>query len=137
MKNFPHSWITMKTEKSSTRHRWRLLKKCPVGLVCHQSTPPRAMRIPDPTTTSRAATADTEDVDPRRHVRRLGLGQETLREEPAQEPSPDAPRARRGSLRPFVRTRCGRRIGKEDPVMAQQPPSIWTGGEAANHPANS
>jgi hypothetical protein len=39
MKNLPHRWITMNAMNSSTLHRCRLLKKCPIPEVCHQAGP--------------------------------------------------------------------------------------------------
>ena len=47
IQNLPHRWMTKKAMNASTLHRWRLLKKWPTGLVCHQSGPPTAMMIPE------------------------------------------------------------------------------------------
>ena len=47
IQNLPHRWMTRKAMNSSTLHRCRLLKKWPIGLVCHQSVPPSAMANPE------------------------------------------------------------------------------------------
>src|SRR5215472_2707829 len=62
IQNFPHKWITISAMNSSTLHRCKLLKKCPTGLVCHQSTPPRASANPDTTATPSAARLATPNT---------------------------------------------------------------------------
>ncbi len=49
----------MKAMKVSTLQRCRLLKKCPTGLVCHQSTPPSAIANPEATATASATRVAT------------------------------------------------------------------------------
>jgi hypothetical protein len=51
--------MTMNAMNSSTDHRCRLLKKCPTGLVCHQSEPPSASAKPLTITMPSAASAAT------------------------------------------------------------------------------
>src|SRR5581483_2599375 len=59
IQNLPHRWMTSSAMNSSTLHRCRLLKKCPTRLVCHQSTPPRAIAKPLTITTPSAASDAT------------------------------------------------------------------------------
>ena len=62
IQNFPHRWMTKKAMKASTLHRWRLLKKCPTELVCHQSGPPMAMTMPEAITRPRVAKLATPNT---------------------------------------------------------------------------
>src|SRR6516162_9221982 len=47
---------------NSTLHKCVLLKKCPTGLVCHQSVPPSAIANPDTTATPKAAKVATPNT---------------------------------------------------------------------------
>ena len=62
IQNLPHRWMTMNAMNSSTLHRCRLLKKCPTGLVCHQSEPPSASANPEAMTMPRAASEATPNT---------------------------------------------------------------------------
>ena len=62
IQNLPHRWMTSSAMNSSTLHRCRLLKKCPTGLVCHQSVPPSAIAAPLASTTPSAASAATPNT---------------------------------------------------------------------------
>ena len=62
IQNLPHRWMTKKAMKASTLHKWRLLKKCPTALVCHQSGPPTAMMMPDRITSPRVARLATPNT---------------------------------------------------------------------------
>src|SRR5215831_15073125 len=52
----------MNAMNSSTLHRCVLLKKCPTGLVCHQSVPPIAMVNPDTIARAKAASVATPNT---------------------------------------------------------------------------
>ena len=54
--------MTSSAMNSSTLHMCRLLKKCPTGLVCHQSVPPSAIAAPLASTTTNAASAATPNT---------------------------------------------------------------------------
>ena len=62
IQNLPHKWMTSSAMNSSTLHRCRLLKKCPTGLVCHQSVPPIAMAKPLTMATPSAASEATPNT---------------------------------------------------------------------------
>ncbi len=62
IQNLPHRWMTSSAMNSSTLHRCRLLKKCPTGLVCHQSVPPSAIVNPDTIATPSATSAPTPNT---------------------------------------------------------------------------
>ena len=67
IQNLPHRWMTSSAMNSSTLHRCRLLKKCPTGLVCHQSGPPSARAPPLASTTAKAA----RDATPNTYTQEL------------------------------------------------------------------
>ena len=62
IQNLPHRWMTSSAMNSSTLHRCRLLKKCPTGLVCHQSVPPSAIATPLTIATPSAASEATPNT---------------------------------------------------------------------------
>jgi len=54
--------MTMKAMNSSTLHRCVLLKKCPTGLMCHQSVPPIAITNPETIARPSAASVATPNT---------------------------------------------------------------------------
>src|ERR1035437_5985466 len=63
MKNLDQRWMTIKKKNSSTLHRCRLLRKCPILDTCHHDGPSRARRQPLAMTTIRAAVVNTPKTD--------------------------------------------------------------------------
>ena len=111
----------MKKKNSSTDHRWMLLKKCPIPVKCHQPGPLSARIVPEAMITiSEAQRQDAEDVDPRRDVGRLLVGQQLLRGE----------RADGAPAQPRVQDRCS------EPLMAS-PRGAWPGNGARIATANT
>ena len=79
MKNLPHRWTTMAKKKTSTLHRCSELTNSPTVDTCHQVGPEDGQHHAGEDHHDEGGEGeDAEDVDPRRHIGGLAVGQQAL-----------------------------------------------------------